>query len=123
MTTTARTSLGDLAIPRVILTDPEQIAAQTVRDGLALWKTEWFLDRGAGFPWLQFLGVKVFNANQLANALKAFLLSVPGIVAVIAESTFDRAARAFAYSYQCTFNSGAIISGSSSSPAVVQGAS
>lgn len=123
MTTTLRTSTGDLVVPRVIVRDPAQVACQTIRDGLALWKGSWFLDLNAGFPWLLFLGVKILNANQLIAALRAFLLNVPGIVTVIATATFNRAARAFSYEYSCTFNSGAIITGGSATPANLQGGS
>jgi hypothetical protein len=123
VTTTLRTSTGDLVVPRVIVRDPASVAVQTIRDGLALWKGSWFLDTNAGFPWLLFLGVKILNANQLIAALRAFLLSVPGIVNVIATATFNRAARSFSYDYSCTFNSGAIITGGSGAPANLQGGS
>ena len=123
MTTTLRTATGDLVVPRVIVRDPAMVAVQTIRDGLNLWAGSWFLDLSTGFPWLMFLGVKVLNSNQLVAALRAFLLSVPGIVSVIANANFNRTARAFSYQYAATFNSGAIILGGSGAQANLQGAS
>jgi hypothetical protein len=124
MTTTLRTASGDLVLPRVIVSDPIQVAAQTVRDGLNLWRGEWFLDQNAGFPWLMFLGQKIVNDGQLLNALRTFLLSVTGIVNVIAQATFDRVSRSFNYTYECKFNSNGVsgtIVGGTTSPATVQG--
>ena len=123
MTTTLRTATGDLVVPRVIVRDPAMVAVQTIRDGLNLWAGSWFLDLSTGVPWLMFLGVKVLNSNQLVAALRAFLLSVPGIVSVIANANFNRTARAFSYQYAATFNSGAIVSGGSGAQANLQGAS
>ena len=120
MTTTLRTSTGDLSLPRAIVTDPAQVACQTINDGLRLWRTSWFLDQSAGFPWLQVLGQKVVNASQLKGLLRKFLLSVPGITQVFATATFDRPGRSFSYDYSATFNGTTIIKGSSSSPATAQ---
>jgi hypothetical protein len=123
VTTTLRTLTGDLALPRVIVTDPASVAVQTINDGLALWQGSWFLDTAAGFPWLQLLGQKIVNSNQIVQALRTFLLSVPGIVSVKATATFDRVARSFSYAYTCTFNPNVQIAGSSTAPAAVQGSS
>jgi hypothetical protein len=119
VSTTLRTSGGDLVLPRVIITDPAACAVSAINDGLALWRGSFYLDLNAGFPWLQFLGQKIVSDNQIVAALKAFLMSVPGIVSVVATATFDRTARAFSYTYQATFNPDVIITGGSGQPAAI----
>lgn len=99
------------------------VAVQTIRDGLKLWQGTWFMDQGTGFPWLVFMGQKVLNSNQLIAALRAFLLGVPGVVSVLASATFSPTARAFEYDFTATLDSGAIITGGSSAPANLAGAS
>jgi hypothetical protein len=122
MTTTLRTAANDLVLPRVLVTDPAQVAAQTINDGLGVVAGEWFLDANTGFPWFSFLGAKIINTNQLQSALRSFLLGVPGIAAIVSlVASFDRVARAFSYSYACTVNTGATVVGGSSQPAQVQG--
>jgi hypothetical protein len=119
VSTTLRTAGGDLVLPRVVVTDPASCAVQTIRDGLAIWQGSWYLDTAYGFAWLFFLGQKIVSDNQIVAALKAFLMSVPGIVSVVATATFDRTARAFSYTYQATFNPDVIITGGSGQPAAI----
>jgi hypothetical protein len=124
ITTTQRTSSGDLVVPRVIVTDPASVCVQQISDGFALWQGSWFLDTSAGFNWLLYMGQKILNANQLINAIQAFLLSVSGVVSIInVTAVFNQAVRAFSYEYAVTFQSGATITGSSTNPPSVTGGS
>ena len=70
------------------------------------------------------MGQKILNANQLINAIQAFLLSVSGVVSIInVTAVFNQAVRAFSYEYAVTFQSGATITGSSTNPPSVTGGS
>ena len=124
MSTTARTTTGDLVLPRVIVTDLASVARQTIIDGLSLWQGEWFLDQNTGFPWMQqVLGRKIVSTSAVESLLKTFLLSVPGVASVQASSTFNRQARSFAYTFAATLSDGTIITGGSGLPTAIQGGS
>jgi hypothetical protein len=104
------------------VTDVAQCIRQQVIDGLALWKSEYFLDQLAGFPWAQsVLGQKLVNTTQISALLRQFLLSIQGIVSVQATSIFNRAARQFSYSYWAQLDTGQILTGGSASPPVISG--
>ncbi len=122
MTETARTSSGDLVFPRVLVTDFASCILQQVKDGLALFQLEWFLDQNAGFPWVFLLGVKIVSTQQIETSLQQFLLSIPGIVSVTASSSFNRAARQFSYDYWAQLNNGQILTGGSATPPQISGA-
>ena len=119
-----RTATGDLAIPRVLITDPATCAVQQINQGLALWQGQWFLDTSAGFPFLQFLGQKIVSVNQFVSTLRAFLLSIPGITSIIqTTATFSRQARNFTYAFAVTFNQNVQITGGSGQPTNLAGGS
>lgn len=123
MSTSARTSSGDLALPRVVVTDLASVVCQSITDGLNLWQGEWFLNQDVGFPWMQqILGRKIVSTSAVETILKAFLLSVPGVATVQASSTFNRVARSFAYAFTATLNDGTNITGGSGLPTAIQGA-
>lgn len=124
MSVSARTITGDLQVPRVLVTDFNSQVLQKVRDFFGLWQGEWFLDHSAGFPWLQrVLGVMPApSATEVAALIRQGLLSITGIVNVVATATLNRSTRAFAYSFQATTNSGATITGGSGTPFQVTGA-
>lgn len=113
MTTFLRTDEGDLAIPRVIVTDPGQCARQQAIDILALWASEWFLDQNIGFPWAAVLGLKITNTTLIESLLEDAILSVTGVIAVVAQVDFNRQQRAFSYSFSATINTGAVLTGGS----------
>lgn len=122
MSTTARTASGDLQLPRVILTDPAQVARQSTVDSLSLWLGEWFLDNSVGFPWLQqVLGLKNPNITKIKALLRQTILAQPYVVDVVADAAFNRSTRAFAYSFAATLNTGQIITGGSGTPFAVSG--
>ena len=122
MSTSARTLTGDLALPRVVVTDLPSVVQQTIIDGFNLWKGEWFLDLNVGFPWFQeVLGRKIVSTSQVESLLRDFLLSVPGVATVQASSTFNRKARSFAYAFTATLNEGTVITGGSGLPTAIQG--
>jgi hypothetical protein len=114
MSTTERTSTGDLVLPRVIVTDPASVALQTILDTLALWQGSWFLDLSAGFPWLQaVLGQKNPNVTLVKGLLQQAILYCPYVVSVTALVFYSAAQRAFAYNFQALLNTGQIITGGS----------
>jgi hypothetical protein len=121
VSTTARTLSGDIVIPRVLITDPAQVALQTIKDILGLWQGEWFMDTGAGFPWLQqVLGVKNPNVTQIKGLLERAIKTAPYVVSVSAQVFFNPAARAFAYTFSAPLNTGEVITGGSNTPFRVQ---
>lgn len=123
MSTTARTATGDLALPRVIITDPATVAMQTIRDRLSVWLGEWFLDTaGVGFPWFQrVLGIKNPNVVQIKALLRQTILGCPYVVDVVADAVFTERNRSFAYAFAATLNTGQIVKGGSGTPFQVTG--
>lgn len=123
MSTTARTNTGDLQLPRVIVTDFASCVLQSIKDALALWKGEWFLDQNAGFPWgQQVLGVKIVSTAQIEALLRQQLLAIQGVIRVTAKSVFNRALRNFAYTFTAYLSTGQQITGGSATPFVITGA-
>lgn len=120
MTTFARTTTGDLAIPRSIVTDPSECARQQAIDILSLWASEWFLDQSVGFPWSMLLGLKIVNTTQITALLRQALLSVTGVVSVDVDSQFNRVARSFAYTFKAKLDTGKVLTGGTNQPFVVQ---
>jgi|SRR5580700_3615565 hypothetical protein len=116
----ARTDEGDLAFPRVVVTDPAQCARQQAVDILSLWYTEYFLDQSIGFPWQELLGLKIVSTTEIEAVLQQALLSVTGAVSVTTDVNFDRAQRAFSYSFEMILNTGAIVTGGSNQAFQVQ---
>jgi hypothetical protein len=112
-----------MVLPRVIVTDPLSVCLQTLKDHLALVRGEYFLDQSVGTPWLQILGVKILNDAQAVAMITSVISAVSGIVNTVVQVKLDRVNRSFSYSYQCTFNSGAIITGGNGQPPTVQGGS
>ena len=120
VTTTLRTSSGDLVLPRVLVTDIASVAAQTIQDTLSLWRTEWFLDQNQGFPWAQnILGVRFVTTSQINSQIKNAILGVPNVVTVIVQSTFDRVKRNLAFNFVAKINTGQFVSGDSFSSAYI----
>jgi hypothetical protein len=118
---TLRTSTGDLVIPRVIVTDPAQVALQTIKDTLALWQGSWFQDLNAGFPWLQqVFGVVNPNITAIKGLLRQAILYCPYVIGVTASVFYSHSIRAFAYNFEATLNTGQVITGGSNQPFVVQ---
>lgn len=110
MSTTARTANGDIALPRVIVTDLASCVRQSILDGLGLWLGEWFLDTNAGFPWLQkILGVKTPDPARLGQLITSFILGVQGVATCTANATYDGQKRAFFYSFTATLDNGQIL--------------
>jgi hypothetical protein len=116
LTTFARTDEGDLRIPRVLITAADQVCVQTIRDGLALWAEEWFLDQSVGYPWQNILGQKSINTGQFITLMRSYLLSCIGVAAADVTARYNGVTRAFAYTFSATLNSGAVISGGSNVP-------
>lgn len=119
----ARTATGDLQVPRVLVTDPSQAALQTCIDVLALWQGSWFMDTAAGFPWLQqILGAKQLSLALAKKLLRDAILSVPYVVSVDVQASFDSSTRAFAYTFTAPLNTGLVLTGGSSQAFTVQSA-
>ena len=122
MSTFARTPSGDLQLPRVLVTDPAQVARQTIIDRLSLWQGEWFLDTTSGFPWFQqVLGRKAPNVTRIVKLLRQALLDVPGVVAVAASVAINRQLRTFGYSFVASLDSGVRITGGTGVPTAITG--
>lgn len=119
--TTARTTTGDLALPRVFVTDFVACTVQAMKDALNLWQTEWFLDQNAGFPWQRILGIKSPSSMQVQQLIRQQLLAIPGVVSVTASATFDRVKRAFTYNFAAQLANGQQITGGSATPFQVTG--
>ena len=108
-----RTDTNDLAIPRVLVADLPSCARQQAIDILSLWAGEWFLDQAVGFPWNSLMGLKILNTTQIDGLLKEAILSVQGVVSVTAQVLFNRAARAFSYSFTAQLATGDVLTGGS----------
>jgi hypothetical protein len=116
--------VGDLVLPRVLVTATDACILQAVVDGIQLWQGEWFLDTTQGFPWLQkVLGVYPVNLPQVFDALRSFLLSVQGIVSVHVGGSYNSSTRALQYNYSAQLASGALLTGGSGAPPSLSGGS
>lgn len=103
-------------MPRVLLTDPGQIALQGAIDTLALWVNSWFLDLSAGMIWPQILGQKNVSSTFLETALEEAIESVPYVVSCDASVFFDPTTRALAYSFRAPLNTNQVLVGGSNQP-------
>ena len=117
----ARTPTNDIAVPRVLVTDPAQCARQQATDVLNLWQLEWFLNRNDGFNWPRYLGQKIVSTSQLQAAIESALLTVTGVLSVTATVSFDRVRRAFSYSFEARIDTGQILRGGSNQAFQVSG--
>lgn len=114
MTTFARTATNDLALPRVLVTDPASVALQTILDIFGLWQGEWFLDQLAGFPWAQqVLGIKNPNVVHIEQFLREAIMAAPFVVSVTANATFNQSLRSFSYSFVAQLDTGQQVVGGS----------
>lgn len=73
-------STGDLALSagRLTLVSGADAVAQRLRVRLKLWRGEWILDRGVGFPWQRVLGEKD-TARLAESLLREAIVTCPGV--------------------------------------------
>lgn len=89
---------NDLALDEtgspVLVVDGEAIG-QHIRQRLKLWAGEWFLNEGAGVPWLDHVLGRPPSEIELAEAvIKAEIAATPGVAEIIEfEARYDRASR------------------------------
>lgn len=81
---------GNLAVVR----DAEAVG-QHVRQRVAAWKNEWFLNPGAGIDWTRYVLGRPPSEREIAEAtIKREILGTPGVVAIIEfDSEYDRRSR------------------------------
>ena len=116
------TTIGDIVLPRQVVTDFNTYMLIKVQDVLKLWQGEWFLDTSAGFPWAQqVLGTKQINAAFVGGLLTKALLAIQGVATVTANASFNGSTRNFNYSFSAKLNNGALITGGSGAPAQIVG--
>jgi hypothetical protein len=86
-------AIGDYTLGQPFLSDSPEAVAQIISTRLKLWAGEWFLDSSAGTPYLtQVLGERAVRNPDAA--IKARILSTPGVIAITEySSTFYRAER------------------------------
>lgn len=131
MTTFLQTASGDLALSAVnknlqIVTDPNQQAAQKLRNLFLSFLGEWAFDVRIGVPYFQVVFVKNPNTGILRQIFREVILSVPWIVQVNSINIAITAKRELDLTFSCTTQSGAIITGGTGVPFIVtipQGAS
>ena len=115
-------TLGDMVLPRVVVTDFNNVMRQKILDVLQLWQGEWFLNTLDGFPWAQqVLGTKQINAANVGGLITKALLGIQGVATVTASATFNGSTRAFVYTFTAKLNNGAFITGGSGPVAQIVG--
>lgn len=116
------TTLGDMVLPRVVVTDFNNVMRQKIIDVLNLWRGEWFLNTLDGFPWAQqVLGTKSINAAFVGGLLTKAILGIQGVATVTANASYNGSTRGFDYTFSAKLNSGAFITGGSGAVAQIVG--
>ncbi len=62
---------------------------QAVRNRLAMYQGEWFLDKNAGTPWFQQIFVKPINLSVVESIIKARVLDTDGVLRITKFSLGD----------------------------------
>lgn len=115
---------GDLVIANQttpLITDRNASTAQVLFNRFRLFKGEWFLDQREGTPYFQYILIKNPNLKIVEQVLRQVILSVPSIIGIETFSiSFDHVKRTLNFSFQAQTNTGAIISGGTNQPFIVQ---
>lgn len=115
-------TLGDMVLPRKVVTSFNEVMRQKIIDVLQLWRGEWFLNTLDGFPWAQqVLGTKQINAAFVGGLITKALLGIQGVATVTANASFNGSTRNFDYSFTAKLNNGAFITGGSGAVAQIVG--
>jgi hypothetical protein len=120
----AQTSIGDLDISTgnlVVSTDVAQNAAWKLANRFSFFKGEWFVDTRQGLPFVQYVLVANPNLRLISDLYSSVIRSIPSIAAVQSLNLdYQPGARTLSLSFQATTNDGAVITGGTGQPFIVQ---
>lgn len=123
MSAIALTTTGDFDLSSgnlQIVADPAQALAIELRARFKLWLGEWYLDTRIGVPYRQVVLVKNPNIAIIRTLFKKVILDTPGVKTLDQFSlTYDPRTRTAAFSFSATTDTGAVISGGSGQPFIV----
>lgn len=124
MSTFLQTSAKDFALSAskqlVLVTDPDQQAAQKLGNLFLFFLGEYFLDTRLGVPFIQaVLGVKTPSLRVVKQLFTNVILSVPWISSVNGITLQLSKARRLAFAFSAQTQSGATITGGSGQPFIV----
>lgn len=124
MATLALTEDGDLDFSTgklVIERDPAKCLASKLRARYRLYLGEWLLDTRLGVPYVQLILVKNPNMTVVRGVLRRVLESTPGVASIDEFTvTYDPRTRSAAFSFRVTTDLGAVITGGSGEPFIVE---
>jgi hypothetical protein len=124
VTTFLQTSTNDFDLTSgnlVLVTDPAQQIAIVLRNRLQFFEGEWFLDTRLGVPYFQFVLVKAPDLQLITRMFTKIALGVEGVVQVLEMTpAFDAGARVLTMTMRVLTSTGAIISGGTSQPFIVE---
>jgi hypothetical protein len=118
------TAAGDLDLTSGNLrleTDPAEALAIKLRARYRLFQGEYFLDTRIGVPYFQFILVHNPNLPVVKSILSKVITQTPGVKSLDTfDLTYDRGARTAAFTFRATTDTGAVISGGSGTPFIVE---
>lgn len=104
-----------------VLTDAAECLAQKLRQRYRMLRGEWFLDVRQGVPYLEFILVKNPNIGVVRGVLRKVLETTDGIASIDAfDFSYDPALRTASFSFRVTTTTGAVITGGSDQPFIVE---
>lgn len=124
MATFAQDANNDLALTTgqlTIVEDATEACAIKLKNRLQLFKSEWFLDQRVGIPYYEKVFVKNPDLNLVRQLFRKVLLATPPIVRVDAlDVVLDGSTRVARYTFRAITDSGAVITGGSGEPFIVE---
>lgn len=123
MAVLAQDPFGDLALVDgrlVVVRDVATEQAQKIRDRFALVLGEWFLDTRLGVPYVDLVFVKSPDLELIRRMFRRVILSVQGIVDVPELDVEDLGRRQWRFTFRAVTDLGAVITGGSEEPFLVQ---
>lgn len=105
----------------VLVSDAAEAAAVQLRNRFQFVRGEYFLDTRVGVPYFGFVFVKNPDLLLIRQLFRTVILGTPGIKSVPEiTTTFDSSARSLSFSFRAIADSGAIITGGSGQPFIVE---
>lgn len=124
MTTFLQTSTNDFDLSTgnlVLVTDPAQQIAIVLQNRLQFFEGEWFLDTRLGVPYFQFVLVKNPDLQLITRMFTKIALAIEGVVQVLEMTpSFNTSARVLTMTMRILTSTGAVISGGTSQPFLVE---
>ena len=94
--------------------------AQVLRTRLQFFEGEWFLDTRLGVPYFQYILVKNPDLRIIERIFRAVIFSIPNAAQVLRLELTNNPDRTLSVNIRVQMNSGAIVSGGTGAPFIVE---